>query len=76
MLFAADVPVCDPCVYAKTVTFAHLWVSMRVYLDIANNANYIHTAFVNFTVPRLWRAATRLEDGAAARPELYNPDQM
>jgi hypothetical protein len=49
---------------------------MRVYLDIANNAYDIHTAFVNFTVPQLWRAATRLEDGAATQPELYNPDQM
>jgi hypothetical protein len=36
---------------------------MRFSLDPANNANYIHAAFVNFTVPRLWRAATRLEDG-------------
>jgi hypothetical protein len=49
---------------------------MRVSLDTANNANYIRTAFVNFTFPRLWRAATRLEDGAATRSELYNPDQM
>jgi len=49
---------------------------MRVSLDAANKADYIHTAFVNFATPRLWRAATRLEDGAATRPELYNPDQM